>query len=164
MTDIVIGVGDLGATADPGRGVRTYALGSCVAIILKDPAAKTVGMVHVALPESAINAQKAAEKPGYFADTGLPALLKIMAALGCDPKGRGLHAYMAGGANVMDPNNLFNIGKRNALATKKLLWQMGIPLKAEDTGGTISRTVSVYTGTGIIRLSSPGKPDWNLGG
>ena len=75
-----------------------------VAAILLDPRTRTVGMVHVALPESRINPAKVAERPGYFADTGIPALLKEMAKLGCDPRGRGMVVKLAGGAKIMDPN------------------------------------------------------------
>ncbi len=35
-------------------------------------------------------------------------------------------------ANVADPNNTFNIGKRNVLAAKKILWQFGLGTVAED--------------------------------
>ena len=69
---------------------------------------------------------------------------------------------LAGGAKIMDPNDTFNIGKRNVLAAKKVLWGHGMGAVAEDVGGNYSRTVSVSVNTGEILLCSPGRPDWKL--
>ena len=162
MGQIILGVGDYGASNKPGEDVKTFALGSCVSVVLLDPKTRTIGMVHVALPESSINKAKSAEKPGYFADTGIPALLAQMAKFGCNPKGKGMVVKLCGGANVMDTNDTFQIGKRNALSIKKVLWKYGMGAVAEDIGGNFSRTVSVSVDTGEIILSSPGRPNWKL--
>lgn len=162
MSNIILGVGEFGASNNPADTVKTFALGSCVAVVLMCPKTRTVGMVHVALPESKINPDKVKTKPGYFADTGIPALIEQMAKMGCDPKGRGFIVKLAGGAKIMDPNSTFNIGKRNALAVKKVLWKYGLGPVAEDLGATYSRTVSVAVATGEIILSSPGRGDWKL--
>ena len=162
MGQIILGVGDYGASNRSGEDVKTFALGSCVSVVLLDPKTRTVGMVHVALPESTINKAKSLEKPGYFVDTGIPALLAAMAKFGCNPKGKGLVVKLCGGANVMDTNDTFQIGKRNALAIKKILWKYGMGAVAEDLGGNFSRTVSVSVDTGEIILSSPGRPNWKL--
>ena len=157
---IVLGVGDLGASATAGEVIRTYALGSCVAVILIDPRGRAGGMLHLALPESHINPAKAQSCPGYFADTGIPALLRQMERLGCPP--RSLIVKLAGGAKIMDPNDTFSIGKRNVLATKKLLWTHGLGAVAEDVGENFSRTVNLQIGSGEVTLSSPGRPNWTL--
>lgn len=162
MGNIILGVGELGATNDPDGCVKTYALGSCVAVILMCPKTRTIGMVHVALPESRINPDKVKTRPGYFADTGIPTLIKKMAAFGCDPSGRGFIVKLAGGARIMDPNNTFNIGKRNALAVKKTLWKYSLGAVAEDLGETYSRTVTVSVATGETLISSPGRKDWKI--
>ena len=159
---IVLGIGDFGASNTQGATVKTYALGSCVAVVLLHPPTRTVGMVHIALPESSINPAKVKERPGYFADTGLPLLLREMAKFGCDPRGKGLYVKLAGGASIMDQNETFNIGKRNVLAVKKILWSFGLGAVAEDVGGNYSRTVSVSVNTGQVILTSPGRPDWKL--
>ncbi len=162
MGQIILGVGDYGASNRPGEEVKTFALGSCVSVILLDPKTRTVGMVHVALPESTINKAKSLEKPGYFVDTGIPALLVEMAKFGCNPKGKGMVVKLCGGANVMDTNDTFQIGKRNGLAVKKILWKYGMGAVAEDLGGNFSRTVTVSVDTGEIILSSPGRSNWKL--
>jgi len=162
MSQIILGVGDYGASNSPGEDVKTFALGSCVSVVLLDPKTRTVGMVHVALPESSINQAKSREKPGYFADTGIPALLAAMVKFGCNPKGKGMVVKLCGGANVMDTNDTFQIGKRNALSIKKILWKYGMGAVSEDLGGNFSRTVTVSVDTGEIILSSPGRPNWKL--
>lgn len=162
MGQVILGVGDYGTSKNPGDEVKTFALGSCVSVILLDPKTRTVGMAHVALPDSSINKAKAAEKPGYFADTAIPALLTEMAKHGCDKKGKGMVVKLCGGANVMDSNDTFQIGKRNALAIKKILWQYGMGAMAEDLGKNFSRTVTVSVESGHVTLSSPGRPNWQL--
>ncbi len=162
MSTIMIGVGEYGGSNKPGEVIKTLALGSCVAGIVLHPSTKTVGMIHVALPDSKTNPDRAKERPGYFADTGIPALLKLMAQIS---KNTGTKEYLlklTGGAKVMDPNNLFNIGDRNALAMKKIFWRFGMGPVAEDTGGQTSRTVAAYTDTGRIVISSPGRKDWEI--
>lgn len=162
FTILVLGVGDLGASKNPPELIKTYALGSCVAVILIHPKARVVGMVHVALPESSINPAKAQHKPGYFADTGVPGLIREMMALGCPGGPKQMIAKIAGGAKISDPQNVFNIGNRNILAVKKILWKYGVSPRSEDVGGSISRTVTLSAKNGKVLLSSPGKEDWRL--
>jgi len=162
MGQIILGVGDYGASNTPEDEVKTFALGSCVSVIFLDPKSRTVGMAHIALPDSSINSAKAADKPGYFADTAIPALLTQMGKFGCDKRGKGMIVKLCGGANVMDTNDTFQIGKRNALAIKKILWSYGLGAISEDLGGNYSRTVTISVAAGQITLSSPGKPNWQL--
>lgn len=162
MSRILIGVGEFAAANQTGDFLKTMALGSCVATILLDPKTRTVGMCHVALPDSSISSDRARQRPGYFADTGIPGLLGAMAALGCNPRGKGFIVKLAGGAKVMDPNNTFNIGHRNVLAIKKVLWKHGMGAVAEDVEGSISRTVEVHVDSGRTIISSAGRPSWEL--
>lgn len=159
---IILGVGDIGATAMRGESLRTIGLGSCVAVIILDPVTHCIAMDHVALPDSSTSPERAKAKPGHFADTGLPALLQLMAKEGSSPTGRGKIVKLVGGANVMDPNNTFNIGKRNVLAIKKSLWALGMGAIAEDIGGHISRTVQVDVESGRVVISSPSRESWEI--
>lgn len=160
---ILLGVGEYGATINAGGLVKTLALGSCVAVVFLDRKTHCVGMAHVALPDSKISPERAKERPGHFADTAIPALLEDMEKIaGSVSKGAGLIVKLAGGANVADPNNTFNIGKRNALSIRKVLWKYGLGPMAEDVGGNFSRSVAVYQENGKVVLSSPGRADWEL--
>ena len=62
----------------------------------------------------------------------------------------------------MDPNNTFNIGKRNVLAIRKILERFRLGAIAEDVGGNISRSVSIEMNTGKVIVSSPGRGEWEL--
>ena len=63
---------------------------------------------------------------------------------------------------MLGSTNTFDIGRRNVLAVKKQLWQMGTGPVAEDIEGHISRTVTVDVSSGTIELSSPAKGKWTL--
>ena len=159
----MLGIGHIGATVAEGGIIKTMALGSCVAVMILDRQTKCIAMDHIALPDSSVSPDRARELPGYFADTGIPALMeKIRSVAGTLSKPSDLIVKLAGGANVADPNNAFSIGKRNALAIKKILWQYGMAPMGEDIGGFHSRTVTMFRDTGKIILSCPGKPDWSL--
>lgn len=160
----VVGVGEYAVSQAPETTIRTFALGSCVAVIFLHKPTRAVGLIHVALPEASVNPDIVRTRPGYFADTGIPAILEDMASRTGAGKAitRGMMVKIAGGANVLDTNNLFNIGKRNVLALKKILWPLGMGPVAEDVGGSYSRTVSVSVATGLITLSCPAKGEWTL--
>ncbi|MGE4291001.1 MAG: chemotaxis protein CheD [Desulfovibrio sp.] len=162
MGVITLGVGDHGASRKPGDVIKTYALGSCVAIILLDPKTRTVGMAHIALPDSSIQPDRAKERPAYFADTGIPILFQAMERQGAAKNGHGMIVKLTGGAKVMDHNEVFNIGKRNVLAIKKILWQYKLGPVAEDVAGSISRTVSLEVDTGRVTIASAGRESWYL--
>ncbi len=153
MKQINVGIGELAVSKNPEEKIKTFGLGSCVAVIALDPKARIVGLMHIALPDSSINPEKAEKQPGYFADTGIPFFLNEMAKLGSHPKGKGLIIKLVGGAQVMDPNQRFNIGKRNVITIKKILWSYQLAVVAEETGGNISRTVDVDASSGRVTIS-----------
>ncbi|MCP4713893.1 MAG: chemotaxis protein CheD [Deltaproteobacteria bacterium] len=162
MSTIMLGVGDLGFSKISGGVIKTLALGSCVAVVLLHPGTRMVGMIHVALPESRIDPQKGHAKPGYFADTGIPALVDQMREAGCRGNDNSFIVKLAGGASVMDPNNTFNIGKRNLIAIKQILWSRGMGAVAEHVGGHISRSVDVDVDTGKVIITSVGRGKWDI--
>ncbi|WP_319477333.1 chemotaxis protein CheD [Marispirochaeta aestuarii] len=154
-----VGIGDFHASGKPGELIKTYALGSCVAVLMYDKVRRIAGMIHVALPESRVNAEKAETRPGYFADTGIPALLKAFSAAGGDQ--RKAQIKIAGGASILDENRTFDIGRRNVIAIKRALWKYGLGVIAEDVGGKISRTVSIEVDTGTIVIHNA-KNSWTI--
>ncbi|NQU65674.1 MAG: chemotaxis protein CheD, partial [SAR324 cluster bacterium] len=89
MSQINVGIGELAVSKTKGEIIKTFGLGSCVAMVVLDPKVRAVGLIHIALPDSTINLEKAKKQPGYFADTGIPYLMHEMAKLGCHPKGQG---------------------------------------------------------------------------
>src|SRR5262245_7448547 len=109
---LVVGVGDLGVSNNTAITLSTYALGSCVGLAAYDPIAKVGGILHLMLPDSALSAEKAAERPAMFADTGLPFFFRSLSGLRAGHSR--LRLFVAGGANVMGTgSDSFKIGERN---------------------------------------------------
>ncbi|NOX88654.1 MAG: chemotaxis protein CheD [Calditrichaeota bacterium] len=161
MANLIVGVGDIVVSRNPHDQIKTYALGSCVALIFYSPHLKVAGMAHIALPDSKVNKERAKKKPGYFADTAIPKLINNLKQLGIQ-KNSQVWIKMVGGANILDPQGKFNIGKRNVLAIKKFLWKYCLGAIAEDVGENHSRTVSVIVRDGRVIVSSPGRGEWTL--
>jgi chemotaxis protein CheD len=151
---VVVGIADCKVSDDPQSELVTYALGSCVAVMIHDPHVRVGGLLHFMLPESGIDRVKAQDRPFMFADTGIPLLFHSAYAKGAEK--RRLLVSVAGGAQMMDDRGVFNIGKRNCLAVRKILWKAGVMVQSENLGGTDSRTVRMDVATGKISLSEGG--------
>jgi len=54
----IIGIGEYAISSSEDDIIKTYALASCVGLVVYNPIAKIVGMVHIALPDSNINRDK----------------------------------------------------------------------------------------------------------
>ena len=157
MSLIVVGVGELYTSNNPDDVIKTYALGSCVGVIVLAPRLQAAGLLHVALSDSNINLELANARPGMFADTGISLLLKRMQEYGCNRND--LVIKLAGGASILDPNQLFEVGKRNVLAVKKVLWKYCLGAISEELGKDISRTVTIDLANGEVTISTPGRGD-----
>lgn len=154
MTTIVVGIADCKTTRERDATLVTYALGSCVGVAVFDPASSIGGLLHILLPESSLDADKAAKNPSMFADTGVVQLLNLCVQMGA-AKSR-LRVWLAGGSAVMDTRGVFNIGKRNQLAVRKALWKAGLLTLSEDMGGAGSRTVRLELATGTFWIRAAG--------
>jgi chemotaxis protein CheD len=150
----IIGVADMAISKDPQEDLITYSLGSCIGVVVYDPLVKVGGMLHYMLPESAMDLEKAKKTPAMFADTGIPLLFKQSYQLGASK--RNMIVKVIGGAQIMDENGIFNIGKRNYLALRKLFWKNNVMVAAEHVGGNVNRTVRLEIGTGRVILKVSG--------
>lgn len=160
MIPAVVGVSDCKIVSDPDAVLVTYALGSCIAVAIHDPASKTGGLLHYMLPESSLDKTKAKANPYMFADSGIEALVRGMKEKGVNV--RRCVVRLAGGAQVLDGEGVFQIGKRNYLAAKKLLWKEGLLIAAEAVGGDVSRTVRLETATGKFWIREAGGKEAEL--
>ena len=157
MAKIVVGIADMKLSTNEEDELITYALGSCLGIAIYDPIAKVGGLLHVMLPLSTIDPEKAKENPFMFVDTGVPKLFLESYKLGA--KKNRLIVKAAGGACIKtdEAHDHFQIGKRNFTMLRKLLWKNGILLKAHDVGGNISRTMSLNIGSGEVIIAVDGE-------
>jgi len=157
---LVVGVADMVVSNDPSAELVTYSLGSCLGITIYDPAKKIGGLFHVMLPASKIDAAKAVGSPFMFMDTGLPRLFHAAYNLGAD-RNR-LAIKVAGGAQLLDDQNVFNIGGRNFQVLTELIARNGLVIHARDVGGTSSRTLRLDLATGQVTIKSPGVDLYSL--
>jgi len=147
---IVVGVADMAMSNSPAELLITYSLGSCIAVIIFDPLARVGGMLHYMLPESSMDLEKARKNPCMFADTGITLLFRSSYQLGA--RKENIVVKTVGGAQILDSKGVFNIGKRNYLAMRKILWKNNVPIAAEHVGGEVNRTVRLDMDTGQVVL------------
>lgn len=155
MSLVVVEIADLKVSSNPSAVLITYALGSCIAVIVYDPVMKAGGMIHYMLPLSESSPEKAKERPAMFADTGIPLLFHSLYALGC--KKQDLIVKVTGGGSLYDDNGHFAIGQRNYTILRKMFWKAGVMITAEDVGGTKSRTARLFLDSGRCTVTSSGE-------
>jgi chemotaxis protein CheD len=141
-------MGDCAVGNVPGQVLVTFALGSCIGLAAYDPGVGVGGLLHYMLPDSTIDPARASANPCMFADTGIPLLLDRLYQRGASKRRLILHAV--GAARMLDPQGVFEIGKRNHLAARKILWKLGVLLHGEAVGGEESRTLRLEIGTGRL--------------
>jgi chemotaxis receptor (MCP) glutamine deamidase CheD/HPt (histidine-containing phosphotransfer) domain-containing protein len=129
---VVVGVGGMAVSNDQNIILTTYSLGSCLGITIYDPVCRAGGLLHAMLPDSTINAAKAAERPAMFVDTGIGALLRAIHAL--KAVNSQMQICVAGGAQFLDKSGFFNIGHRNYDCLIKLLGQQGLSIDDRHRG------------------------------
>jgi len=146
---------DCRVASAPGQVLATYALGSCIGLAVHDPESLVGGLLHFMLPDSSINSGRDRQNPYMFADTGIPLLLKEVCEKGASKRRLVVHAI--GAAQMMDPQNIFEIGKRNYQATRRILWKAGLLSHEEAIGGVKSRTLRLESGTGKVWFHEGGE-------
>ncbi len=157
----VVGIGEWLVSNNQEDLIRTYALGSCVALVVQHLPTRTSGLVHIALPDSFRLAPGTVREEGYYADTAVPMLLEeirqktgLYSAITI-----GMIAKLAGGAQMMRMKNNYHIGERIVQKILTLLQRYQVPVAAMDVGGELSRTVTVAVGRGEMFVASPGKKE-----
>ena len=91
-----------------------------------------------------------------FADTGVPHLFLECYKLRAQ-KSRVILKVGWGASSKANPDDdYFEIGKRNFIMLRRLLWKNGVLIKALDVGGSESRTMSLAVVTGDVTLKING--------
>jgi chemotaxis protein CheD len=152
----VVGLADMKLSCDQDEELVTYALGSCLGVAIHDPVARVGALAHLMLPLSATDPERAAQQPYLYVDTGVPRLFRAAYAAGAD-KRRLVVKVAGGGALNEEADDVFQIGRRNFIVLRKLLWQNGVLLQGQDVGGRLSRTMALSIGTGLVTIKSSGE-------
>jgi len=147
-------VSDAKVSGNSSDVLVTYSLGSCIGVCLYDPATNVGGMLHYQLPDSKMDPDRAKAKPFMFADTGMNMLVKKLVSMGARKKR--MQIRIAGGASMDTGPRGFDIGKRNHLAFRKIMWKNGMFVDAEDVGGFSPRNVYMDIADGTVTVRSNG--------
>ena len=155
--DLVVAMADVKLSSTAGERLLTYALGSCLGVVIHDPVARVAGLLHVMLPDSSIDRAKAERNPAMFVDTGVPLLFRESYRLGARKERIVVKVVGGAHAGATEEADQFQIGKRNLIMLRKLLWRNNVLLHAHETGGLqTSRTVVVDVATGALTIRSQG--------
>lgn len=151
-TRTIVHVSDAKVSNDLSEVLATYSLGSCIAVCLYDRATHIGGMLHYQLPDSKQDPKRAKTNPLMFADTGMKILVEKLMSMGANKKR--MQIKIAGGASMDTGPKGFDIGKRNHLAIRKILWKNGMFIDAEDVGGTSPRNMYMNMADGAVTVRS----------
>jgi len=151
---VIVNISDAKVSNDAQDILTTYSLGSCIGVCLYDPAVQVGGMLHYQLPDSKMDADRARRNPFMFADTGFQFLITKLVAMGAKPKR--MQVKIAGGAAMQTGPKGFDIGKRNYLAIRKIMWKKGMLIDAEDIGGFSARNLYMCISDGTVIVRSNG--------
>lgn len=149
-TRTLVHVSDAKVSNDPADVLITHSLGSCIGVCLYDPATNIGGMLHYQLPDSRMDPDRAKEKPFMFADTGMKILIEKLVSMGANKKR--MQVKIAGAAAMDTGPKGFDIGKRNHLAIRKILWKNGMFIDAEDVGDTSPRNMYMNMENGAVTV------------
>lgn len=150
-----VGIAEVALSRNPSDTLVASNLGSCLGVAVYDPVAKIGGVAHLLLPLSKTDPAKARANPYMYVDSGVAALLRELFKAG-SKKGNWI-IKVAGGSNINDQNEYFQVGKRNHTVLRKLLWKNDLLVAAESIGGNRPRTLSLEIGSGDVFIKSPGE-------
>lgn len=136
-----------------GKGIMSaVGLGSCVALMLYDRAARVGAMAHILLPHEALSrVPGGAAKYGSSAVPHLLQSMRALAVIGAPV------ASLVGGASMFATLlkvGGINMGERNVDAVRRALAIAGIAIEAEDVGGEYGRSIFFDVATGQVRVVS----------
>ena len=155
-----VGIGEFVVSSNTDDAITTIALGSCVAVCLWEPHAKVGGILHFMLPDARLNSERARLQPAAFADTGIPLLFRAAYELGAQKKR--CMVRLVGGAEIAGgrpegSESIFDVGRRNVLAARGVLWRNGILVNGELVGGTAARTIMMTVADGRVVIKTDGQ-------
>jgi chemotaxis protein CheD len=143
--------GEVRAVSKPTR--VTTILGSCVSVCISERGGEIGGINHFLLP----TANTVAGSTMRYGDCAVDVLVNRLVALGAKPER--LTAKIFGGANVLHAfaEGTRHIGAANVEMARKALARHGIPISAEDVGGTRGRKLvfSVPDGAVWVKVLGP---------
>lgn len=148
--EIIVRVADLRVGTEQDVLV-TIGLGSCVAVLLYDQAARVGGLAHILLPSPALS--RTDHNAAKFPQTAIPHLIELMGREGASP--RRTTGRLVGGASMfasLAAPGTIQMGERNIVACRQVLHAHGIPQIGEAVGGDYGRTVKLRVADGQVTV------------
>lgn len=132
-------MGQMRLLAADGGLLGTRALGSCLAVAMRDDTGRRAGLAHCMLPLSQIDATASQAEPCTFTDSGIAALRDALLQAGAKPGS--LQAFLVGGGCLLGASPALQMGKRNIQVARMLLEQFEITVLGEAVGGNLPRSL-----------------------
>jgi chemotaxis protein CheD len=148
---VKVGVAQYRVAQAPAH-MMTLALGSCLGIVLHDPAAEIGALAHAMHPwrERVKNNANRAK----FVDSVIPVVVVRMVKWGA--RRDRIVAKIFGGARMFDAykncQGILQIGDENIVAARDVFGRIGIPVVAESVGGTSGRTIFFDVSDGSVSV------------
>ncbi|AEH45557.1 CheD [Thermodesulfatator indicus DSM 15286] len=130
---MIIEKGQFQITNAKGEIIETESLGSCVALVARDPEARVYGLWVFVLPAERILPRRVpGTTPEFFASEGIDKFLEALEEAGALRER--LEFFAAGGARFLEAPTIFDLGGVNSSMIRKLLKDRNLSLKAERCG------------------------------
>ena len=148
---IIVDMADMKAAKDEAGMLCSNILGACGAVAIYDPEARVGGLLHYLLPESRINTQRAMANPYLFADTGIPMLFRSAYKLGAQKER--IICKLAGGCNVLSPDDAWTLGTDNHRVAEEVLLRNGVVVSGKHVGRWDSLRMMLNLADGSVRVA-----------
>lgn len=148
----IIGIGEYEISKKEEDSIKTFALASCVGLVVYNTKDKVLGMAHIVLPKTREDEDEVAKnRVAYFADSAVPLLFqKIFGKYPTDRKTYKVSLF--GGASSRSKNDIFCVGARNIEEVERILNENNIVYDKQNTGGHCSRTIEAYVCDGRVTI------------
>ena len=137
-----VAMGRMGVASED-QLLTTVGLGSCIAIVLFAPRQRLAALAHCMLPTR----QDDDDAVAKFADSAVPALVTLLQSQGASGP---FAAALVGGASMFPGVSsafVSDIAGSNVRAARSALAAAGVPLRIEEVGGHVGRSVTVDPAT-----------------
>ncbi|MES3033993.1 MAG: chemotaxis protein CheD [Gemmatimonadota bacterium] len=135
-TTLLVGMGE-SRLAGRAALLRTVGLGSCLAVIIFAPGQQLAALAHCLLPTRPDDDPD----PARYVDSAIPHLLATLRAAGAREP---FAATLVGGASMfpgLTTGVARDIAADNVAAARAVLSNSAVPIRSEDVGGHVGRSV-----------------------
>lgn len=150
LMEHIVGIGEYTISTKKEDVVKTFALSTCVGIVVYDINKKILAMAHVLLPKTIRGNED--DQMAKYADTAIYNVFREMIIKhNCNESN--FQVTLFGGIDSK-AGDIFKVGEKNIAVIKGILDKKNIIYDSTNTGGRLSRTITAYTSDGTIDLKT----------